>query len=202
VLNATTPLFAVLVMAASGEERLTGRRVAGVLIGIAGVALLRAPGLSLSDQVTGIGLCLLAALSYGFAGYWGRRALTGVPPITSAAGQLICSTPMMAVAAAVAERPWTLPMPGPVTWAALAGLATLSTALGYVLFFRILNRSGAVNVVLVTLLIPVTAILLGHYVLDEPLTAREVGGALVIASALIVIDGRLLALLRLGRRWG
>jgi len=196
VLNATTPLFAVLVMAAAGEERLTGRRIAGVLIGIGGVALLRAPGLSGADQMLGIALCLAAALSYGFSGYWGRRALAGVPPLTSAAGQLISSTPMLAVAAAVAERPWTLPMPGATTWAALAGLATLSTALAYILFFRILNRSGAVNVVLVTLLIPVTAILLGHFVLDEELTLREVAGALVIGSALLVIDGRLFARLR------
>lgn len=199
VLNATTPLFAVLVMAAAGEERMTGRRVAGVLIGIGGVALLRAPGLSAADQALGIALCLAGALSFGFAGYWGRRALAGVPPLTSAACQLVCSTPMLAVLAAAAERPWTLPVPGPVTWAALAGLATLSTALGYILFFRILERSGAVNVVLVTLLIPVTTILLGHFVLGETLTVREIAGALVIASALIVIDGRVFALAR--ARW-
>ena len=150
VLNATTPLFAVLVMAAAGEERLTGRRIAGVAVGIGGVALLRAPGLSASPTRCSASCSALPrALSYGFAGYWGRRALAGVPPLTSAAGQLICSTPMMAVAAAVADRPWTLAMPGAATWAALAGLATLSTALAYILFFRILNRSGAVNVVLV-----------------------------------------------------
>jgi drug/metabolite transporter (DMT)-like permease len=192
VLNATTPLFAVLVMAASGEERLSGRRIAGVLIGLGGVALLRAPGLSGADQMLGIVLCLGAALSYGFAGYWGRRAMPGVPPLTSATAQLICSTPVLALAAGFAEQPWNLPMPGAVTWVALAGLATLSTALAYILFFRILNRSGAVNVVLVTLLIPVTAILLGVWILDEPLTVNEVVGALVIAASLIVIDGRAL----------
>lgn len=192
VLNATTPLFAVLVMAAGGEERLTGRRIAGVLIGIGGVALLRAPGLSPADQMLGVVLCLGAALSYGFAGYWGRRALAGVPPLTSATAQLICSTPVMAVVAGLVEQPWTLPMPGAATWAALAGLATLSTALGYILFFRILNRSGAVNVVLVTLLIPVTTILLGVWILNEPFSANEIAGALVIAASLLVIDGRVL----------
>lgn len=196
VLNATTPLFAVLVMAATGEERLTARRIAGVLIGIGGVAILRAPGLSVSAQLTGIALCLLAALSFGLAGYWGRRALTGVPPLTSAAGQLVCSTMMMAVIAGFADHPWTLPLPGATTWAALLGLTTVSTALGYVLFFRILNRSGAVNVMLVTLLIPVTTILLGHFVLGEALTLREIAGALVIAASLLVIDGRVLTLLR------
>lgn len=192
VLNATTPLFAVLVMAVSGEERLTGRRIAGVLIGIGGVALLRGPSLSADNQTLGIVLCLGAALSYGFSGYWGRRALKGVPPLTSATAQLICSTPIMAIIAASAEQPWTLPMPGASTWLAIAGLATLSTALAYILFFRILNRSGAVNVVLVTLLIPVTAILLGVWILNEPLAVNEVVGALVIAASLIVIDGRVL----------
>lgn len=193
VINATTPLFAVLVMAASGEERLTGRRIAGVLIGIGGVALLRGPGLAAGGQALGILLCLGAALSYGFAGYWGRRALGGVPPLTSATAQLICSTPVMAIIAASVERPWMLPMPGVATWLAVAGLATLSTALAYILFFRILNRSGAVNVVLVTLLIPVTAILLGVWILNEPLSVNEVVGALIIAASLLVIDGRVLA---------
>lgn len=192
VLNATTPLFAVLVMAATGEERLTGRRIAGVLIGIGGVALLRAPGLSASDQMLGVVLCLGAALSYGISGYWGRRALKGVPPITSATCQLTCSTPVMAIAAGLIERPWTLPLPGVATWAALAGLATVSTALAYILFFRILNRSGAVNVVLVTLLIPVTTIILGVFILREPFSANEIVGAVIIAASLLVIDGRVL----------
>ncbi|RDV05350.1 DMT family transporter [Undibacter mobilis] len=196
VLNATTPLFAVSVMALTGEERLTGRRLAGVLIGIGGVAVLRGPGLSAESQTIGIVLCLGAALSYGFAGYWGRHAMAGVPPLTSATAQLICSTPVMAVIAGAVERPWTLPLPGPTTWLAIAGLATLSTALAYILFFRILNRSGAVNVVLVTLLIPVTAILLGVWILNEPLSANEVAGALIIAASLIVIDGRAFAWLR------
>lgn len=190
VLNATTPLFAVIVMAMAGEERLTGRRLAGVLMGLVGVALLRGPGLGGVNQTLGIVLCLCAAVSYGFAGYWGRRALPGVPPLTSATAQLICSTPVMAVIAGASERPWTLPMPGLATWSAIAGLATLSTSLAYILFFRILNRSGAVNVVLVTLLIPVTAILLGVWILGEPLSIGEVVGALVIAASLLVIDGR------------
>ena len=196
VLNATTPLFTVLVMAATSEERLTGRRIAGVLMGVGGVALLRGPSLDDENQTLGIVLCLGGALSFGFAGYWGRRALRGVPALTSATAQLICSTPAMAVIAASVEQPWTLPMPGLATWAALAGLATLSTAFAYVLFFRILNRSGGLNVVLVTLLIPVTAILLGVCILDEPFTANEIAGALVIAASLIAIDGRAVTWLR------
>jgi drug/metabolite transporter (DMT)-like permease len=191
VLNATTPLFTALVLAASGEERLIARRVVGVITGLAGVIVLRAPWLDQSHgQTVGMLLCLGAAVSYGFSGLWGRRKLTGVPPITSATCQLICSSIVMALLAAALERPWQLPMPSAATWASLIGLAALGTSLAYIVFFQILNRSGATNVMLVTLLIPVTAILLGFLVLGEPISGHEILGALIIASALLVIDGR------------
>jgi drug/metabolite transporter (DMT)-like permease len=103
---------------------------------------------------------------------------------------------MMAVVAGAMEQPWHLPMPGLTTWLAVLGLAALSTALAYIVFFQILRRSGATNVMLVTLLIPVTAILLGWLVLGEPISVREIAGAIVIGSALLVIDGRILNLLR------
>lgn len=197
VLNATTPLFGVLVLAGFGEERLVARRIVGVVIGLIGVVILREPGPAASGQAIGILLCLGAALSYGFSGLWGRRMLKGVPPITSAAGQLVSSSVMMTVIAGAVDRPWTLPMPGLATWLSLIGLAALSTALAYIVFFRILARSGATNVMLVTLLIPVTAILLGWLVLGEPLGPREIAGALVIGSALIAIDGRAFGWLRI-----
>lgn len=196
VLNATTPLFTVLVMAGFGEERLIARRVVGVVIGLIGVVILRQPGPTTSHQAVGIILCLGAALSYGCAGLWARRMLSGVPPITSAAGQLVCSSVMMAVVASVVDRPWNLAAPSLGTWLALVGLAALATALAYIVFFRILARSGATNVMLVTLLIPVTAILLGWLVLGERFGPREIAGALVIGSALIAIDGRMFSWLR------
>lgn len=197
VLNATTPLFTALVLASFGDERLIARRIAGVTIGLLGVIVLRGPGIvQTENQTIGMLLCLGGALSYGFSGLWGRRKLKGVPPITSAACQLLCSTVVMAIVASAIERPWQLPMPGLATWASLVGLAALATSLAYIVFFTILARSGATNVMLVTLLIPVTAILLGVLVLGEPLTLREVAGALVIASALLVIDGRVLGWLR------
>ena len=87
-------------------------------------------------------------------------------------------------------------MPGLTTWLAVLGLAALSTALAYIVFFQILRRSGATNVMLVTLLIPVTAILLGWLVLGEPISMREIAGAIVIGSALLVIDGRALRMLQ------
>lgn len=191
VLNATTPLFGVILMASFGDERLIARRVAGVLIGLVGVIVLRGPGLDQSwSQTVGMLLCLGGALSYGLSGLWGRRKLIGVPPLTSATCQLMASSSVMAVIACSVDRPWQLPMPGIATWAALVGIAALSTSLAYVVFFHIMARSGATNVMLVTLLIPVTAIVLGALVLGEPLSANEIAGALVIGSALIVIDGR------------
>jgi len=96
----------------------------------------------------------------------------------------------MALLATALERPWQLPMPSIATWASLIGVATLGTSLAYIVFFQILNRSGATNVMLVTLLIPVTAILLGFLVLGEPISRHEILGALIIASALLMIDGR------------
>lgn len=193
VLNATTPLFTVLVLASFGDEKLFLRRVVGVLIGLIGVYVLRDPSLVQSEsQIIGMLLCLGGALSYGFAGLWGRRKFNKVPPLTTATCQLISSSVVMTVIAAAVDQRWQLPMPGWTTWAALVGLASLSTALGYILFFRILARAGASNVMLVTLLIPVTAILLGVAVLGEPLSMRQIAGALVIAASLLVTDGRVL----------
>jgi drug/metabolite transporter (DMT)-like permease len=193
VLNATTPLFTVLVMAAFGEEALNARRIAGAILGLIGVAILRELRLDQSAaQTTGILLCLGAALSYGFAGMWGRRKLSNIPPLTSATCQLVCSSVVMLVLAASIEWPRGLPMPGPATWWSLLGFAALSTALAYIVFFQILVRSGATSVMLVTLLIPVTAILLGHFVLGETLRVHEIAGAVVIGSALLLMDGRLL----------
>ena len=197
ILNATTPLFTVMVMAAMGEEALHMRRLAGVVLGVAGVVILRGWGIETRPgQGLGILLCLAGALSYGFAALAARRLLKDSAPLGTATFQLMASTVMMAVVAGAAEQPWRVPMPGVTTWLAVLGLAALSTALAYIVFFQIIRRSGASNVMLVTLLIPVTAILLGWLVLGEPISAREIAGAIVIGSALLVIDGRALRLLR------
>ncbi|MGY3445845.1 MULTISPECIES: DMT family transporter [unclassified Bradyrhizobium] len=193
ILNATTPLFAVVVMAAAGEERVQAQRVAGVVVGLLGVAILHGDARGFeSKQGIGILLCLAGAFSYGIAALVGRRLPQRVPPLGTATFQMMASGVMMAPIAAVADRPWLLPMPHATTWLAVLGLAALSTALAYIVFFQILQRSGPTNVMLVTLLIPVTAMLLGYLVLGEPIALREVIGALVIASALLLIDGRVL----------
>lgn len=196
ILNATTPLFTVLVMAAAGEEALQARRVAGVALGLAGVIILRGWGIETrAEQGLGILLCLGGALSYGFAELAARRLLKDSPPLGTATFQLMASTVMMTIVAGAMEQPWRLPVPGLATWLAVLGLAALSTALAYIVFFQIIRRAGATNVMLVTLLIPVTAILLGWLVLGEPISVREITGAIVIGSALLVIDGRAVRML-------
>lgn len=197
ILNATTPLFTVAVMTAAGEEKLQARRIAGVIVGLIGVVILHGDGLGLErGQGLGILLCLAAAFSYGVSALVARRLLSDVPPLGAATFQMLASAAMMTVVAGFVERPWRLPMPGATTWLAVIGLAGLSTALAYIVFFQILRRSGATNVMLVTLLIPVTAILLGVLVLGETISLREIVGALVIGSALLLIDGRVLRLLQ------
>jgi len=174
ILNATTPLFTVLVMAAAGDEKLYARRVVGIVTGLIGVIILHGQDLHgqgvhgqdlgfQSGEGVGILLCLAAAFSYGLSALYARRKLSNSPPLATATFQLLASALMMTIVAAVFERPWQLAMPGVTTWLAMFGLSALSTALAYIVFFQILRRSGSTNVMLVTLLIPVTAILLGFW---------------------------------------
>lgn len=193
VLNATTPLFTLIVARLFAGEPLSSAKVCGVLIGIAGVGVLMGLDAASADASTTIGmLCVLgAAASYGLATLWMRR-LKELPPLVSAEAQLVCSTLMLLPLSAVVDRFWELPMPGPTAMAAVLGLAAFSTALGYILFFRLNASAGPTNVMLVTLLIPVTATGLGALVLGERLVPNQIAGALIIASALLVIDGRLI----------
>jgi drug/metabolite transporter (DMT)-like permease len=193
VLNATTPLFTLIVARLFAGEPLSPAKVCGVVIGIAGVGVLMGLDVASADASTTIGmLCVLgAAASYGLATLWMRR-LKELPPLVSAEAQLVCSTLMLLPLSAVVDRFWELPMPGPTAMAAVLGLAAFSTALGYILFFRLNASAGPTNVMLVTLLIPVTATGLGALVLGERLVPNQIAGALIIASALLVIDGRLI----------
>jgi len=192
ILNATTPLFTVLVANAfTTDEKATPAKLIGVGLGLAGVALMI--GL---DLMSGFGshlwselAVLAAALSYAFAGVFGRR-FRGRPPLVVAAGQLTGSSLVILPLALLIDRPWALPMPSGGTWAALIGLALLSTALAYVIFFRILARAGATNLLLVTFLIPVSALLLGVAFLSESVTTHQLFGMLLIGLGLAVIDGR------------
>jgi drug/metabolite transporter (DMT)-like permease len=204
ILNAVTPLFTIIIAhALTSDEKMTGSRLAGVLLGLAGVAVLiggeavRSLGLNVLAQLA----CLGAAISYGFASVFGRRfKALAISPIAAAAGQVTTSSLMLAPVALFVERPWTLPAPSWGAILALVGLAALSTALAYILFFRLLASAGATNVGIVTLLIPVSAILLGALFLGETLHPKHSVGMALIGLGLAAIDGRPLAALK--RRLG
>ncbi len=196
ILYATAPVWAiVLAHLFTHDERLRANKLAGVLFGVIGVAVLVGPtaldGLSLNAlaQIAVLG----AALSYALSGIYGRR-FAGTPPLVVASGQITAATVLVLPLTLVIDQPWTLPAPHVQTWAALFGLALLSTILGYTLYFRILATAGATNLVLVTFLMPVTALLLGTIVLGEPLEPRHLVGMGLIGIGLAAIDGRLLTL--------
>jgi drug/metabolite transporter (DMT)-like permease len=198
ILNATTPLFTVvLAHFMTADERMTPNRLGGVLLGVAGVVVLIGPaalhelGLQLLAQIAVLG----AALSYALAGIFGRR-FRDLPPLVSAAGQVSATTIMMLPVVLWLGAPWRVPLPGPWTWAAILGLALLSTALAYLIYFRLLASAGATNLLLVTFLIPVSAIVLGASLLGEELEPRHFGGMALIGFGLAAIDGRPLRLLR------
>lgn len=200
ILNATTPLFTVLVAhVLTADERLTRARLAGVLLGIAGVVVMIGPAAmaDLGRDVLAQLAVLAAALSYACAGVFGRRfKRMAVAPLATAAGQVSASSLLILPLALMVDRPWTMPVPGVTALAAILGLALLSTALAYYLFFRILAAAGAVNLLLVTFLIPVSAILLGCLVLGEVLTLAQLAGMALIGAGLAAIDGRVPTALR------
>jgi drug/metabolite transporter (DMT)-like permease len=194
ILNATTPLFTVMVLHVfTGDEKATPLKVVGVLLGLTGVAIMI--GL---DVLSGIGVgvmgqtaCLVAAMVYAFSSLYGRRfKAMGITPMQTALGQLTASTIMMSVITGLISQPWNGPMPGTVPVISIIAMGIFSTALAYILFFQILSSAGATNLMLVTFLIPVSAILLGILVLGEVLKAQHIVGMAFIGLGLAAIDGR------------
>ena len=203
ILNATTPLFTVLVAhVLTDDEKISGNRLAGVLVGFAGVAVLIGPaalagaGANVLAQLA----CIAAAITYAFSGVYGRRIRRmGMAPLVATTGMVTASTVLLIPIALIVDRPWTLAAPSLVASGAIFGIAVLSTALAYLLYFRILATAGATNLMLVTFLIPVSAILLGALVLGERLAPQHFLGMALIGVGLAAIDGRLLKR-RLARR--
>jgi drug/metabolite transporter (DMT)-like permease len=199
ILNATTPLFTVLVAhMLTADERLTWGRIIGVLAGLAGVVVLVGPqALSgVGEDVAGQLAIVGAAISYAFAGIFGRRfRRMGIAPMATATGQVTASSLLILPGALLVDRPWDLAMPGIAVSLAILGTALLSTALGYVVYFRLLASAGAVNLLLVTFLIPPSAIILGGLLLGEHLQATDFAGMALIGLGLAAIDGRLALLL-------
>lgn len=200
VLIATTPVFSILAAhCVTADDRLSANKIAGIVLGIAGVAALVGVGTLDGSPRSLLAIlgCLAAALSYGVANVFGRRfKLMGVPPTVGAFGQLAATAIMVAPAALVFDQPWQLPPPSMEVWFSMLGLVLLSTALAYAIFFRLLASAGTTNVSLVTLLIPVSAILLGTFILGERLSGLQFAGMVLIGLGLVAIDGRARTTLR------
>lgn len=203
ILNATTPLFTLLLASVvTGDERLTPGRLVGMLLGVAGVSVMLGTGVlrELGAQTWAQLAVLGAAFSYACAALFARR-FREVAPLSVATGQTLCSSALL-----LAPMLWLAEprYPLSVTAAGLLAVLTLgvaSTALAYLLYFRILAVAGATNLMLVTFLIPVSATALGWSVLGERLSAAQSAGMALIALGLLAIDGRLTARLRTrGRR--
>jgi drug/metabolite transporter (DMT)-like permease len=200
ILNATTPLFAVLLAnVLTEDEHMTPASVTGVVIGFGGVTIMIGPnaleGFTV-DFLADLAL-LLASVFYAFSPIFARRfGKAGIPPMVAATCQLTAATVMMVPLALLFDRPWTIAMPGVEVWAALIGLAALSTTLAYIIYYRILATAGAVNLMLVTFLVPVSAIILGALFLGERLAPVDFLGMAVIGLGLAAIDGRPAAFVR------
>ena len=195
ILNATTPIWGVLVAHLfTADEKASPNKVIGVLLGFSGVAVLIGTD-SLGELGSGVWAqlaCLAATLCYALAGVWARRfRRMGIEPTAVATGQLTAAAAVMLPLVLLFEPPWLAAAPSAGSWLALAGLALFCTSFAYILYFRLLSSAGATNSLLVTFLIPVTAILLGALVLGEQLEPRSFAGMALIAAGLAAIDGRL-----------
>ncbi len=177
ILNATTPIWGVIVAHfLTQDERMSPRKVAGVLLGFGGVATMIGPSLlsSLGTNALAQLACVAAALSYALAAVWARRfRRLGVSPLSVTTGQLTAGAAIMLPFALLVDRPWTHAFPPLSAWGAIVSLALLCTAFGYVLYFRLIETSGATNALLVTLLVPPVAILLGASFLGETLAPQD-----------------------------
>ena len=197
ILMATTPFFTVTLahlMTHDPGERLTVNKVGGILLGLAGVAVIVGPDAALAGlggDAWAQGAVVLASASYGFANVFGRR-LRGMPPLVAAAGQVSATAALALVPVLLLDRPWTLPLPSATASGALVSLALFCTVLGYIVFFAIIGRAGATNVSLVTLLIPVSAVLLGAFVIGEHLEPHQFAGMAFILAGLVFADGRVM----------
>jgi drug/metabolite transporter (DMT)-like permease len=193
ILNATTPIWTVVVAAIfTVDERVTFNKVGGILLGISGLVVMIGPGV-----LTGLGgplwaeLAVLAAtLSYAFAGILAKR-FKGVPPTVTSTGQMTASTLIMIPVVLAYDGVPAVTSIDTSVWLAILGLGLLSTAFAYILYFSIVRTAGATNASLVTLIVPVSAILLGTIFLGERLAAHDFMGMALIAFGLIIIDGRL-----------
>ena len=197
ILNGTTAVLgAVVAGLLLVDEPLTARKIIGALFGLLGVAVIMGLDALTNFDPRNLGqLAVLgAALSYSFAGVWGRKFLSAYPPIMNAFGMLLCSTLIMIPIVIYIEGVPSLTLSIEV-WSSLLAVAVLSTALAYLLYFEILKRAGSANLMLVTVLIPPIAVWLSYTFLGERLGDEAWIGFVLIGIGLAITDGRLFALI-------
>lgn len=196
VLVAVTPLFAALLAGVFlGDEALTRRKLVGILFGLAGVAVMIGPDAlgAAANSVWGQAAVLGAALSYAFSAVFARRfKRMGLRPVSIAVGQTTTSSLILAPAALLIDHPFSLPMPSLGIWIVTVTNAILATGFAYIFYFALIARAGATNTALVTVLVPVVAVLVGIAVLGESVTSGQLAGMALIFAGLAVTDGRLL----------
>ncbi|MBX9587937.1 MAG: DMT family transporter [Hyphomonadaceae bacterium] len=194
ILNATAPLFGILLAhLLTHDEKLSWNKLAGILVGIAGVGILVGYDFVFGSSADLLArLVLLAApLCYVSANIYVRTRLGHYPPFVVAVMQMVGAIFVAFPLALVIDQPWTLPAPSLKVLAAIVGMGVFGSALASLCHFTVLQRAGATNASLVTLIMPLTPILLGGIFLGDRLTPRDLAGALVIAAALVIIDGRI-----------
>ncbi len=194
ILNATTPVFTVIVAGLlAKQETLSANKIAGVLLGVAGVAIMLSSSLSglANDPLWAQMCCLGAAVSYAFAATYARR-FKDVRPQVAATGQLLGSSLIMLPIAIYTGTSWSFSETSMTAWMNVAALGIVATALAYLIYFQLLGEAGATNASLVTLIVPASALLFGWLILGENLSALQLGGFGILLIGLVVLDGRVL----------
>jgi drug/metabolite transporter (DMT)-like permease len=188
VLNSSTPLWGAVIGRAVFGERLGVDRTVGLLVGFCGVVILVVPKLTVGGGALAISAALAGAALYAMAAHLTRRLLPGVSSLTISGGSLVASAAMLALPAL-----WLRPtvMPPMSAWWSVIALALAGTALGYILYFRLLDSVGATGAMAVTYLIPLFGMVWGWMFLDEVATTTMLLGCACILAGVAVTTGML-----------
>mgnify|MGYP003950091701 FL=1 len=194
ILNANTSFMTILLVALFiPNEKLNFHRSIGVLIGILGVILAvdYQNIFQLNNDSVGQYLILFATISYSFAGIWAKLRLQNLPPVVSAAGMLTMSTIFLSpyILSTHFEELSSLNLD---TLKYALGFALICTVFAYFIYFRILESTGAGNLLICTIIIPPSSIILNSIFIGEVINTNEILGLLVIIGGLLIIDGRIL----------
>ena len=202
ILNANTSLITILLASMFiSYEKLTVNRILGVLIGLFGIII--AVGyesfLTIYDDSYGKFLILLATVSYSFAGIWAKLKLSDVPPLISATGMLTFSTVILSPFAAIYFNDDLINLNFPIIFYSIM-FAVLCSVIAYFLYFKILEKTGAGNLLICTIIIPPASIILNSLILGQVISISELIGLMIITLGLIVLDGRYRKLLTINNK--